>query len=279
MAFTVAHQMNSQTLWAPVEPGETVYTGSIIAVDTGTPLSGVRPMPVAAGAANVTNLDVPWGVVVGNNNVSGNLVFNTTYKTEYITAVSEGSVYGNTTNFTGIEGPYPKGDRYAMVEYIPITQETVLRGPLFNAAVGTALTEAVVSTGSGGDGLDCTSSAVQCTPVAQFATIYMRTGTARGNYRILTTTSTTVHEFTPDLVSDIGVNDIIVVGNVRPFGMSRAYIDTEGMYIDASAALTTNYLMIDVLRLDLTESGNEYVEFRFSSVNFQHTVRLDTDTT
>lgn len=68
MAFTVVHPTHAQSLWAPVEVSETVYVGSIIGMDTATPLSGVQPMPVAAGAANVTNLDVPLGVVIGTNN-------------------------------------------------------------------------------------------------------------------------------------------------------------------------------------------------------------------
>ena len=276
MAFTVVHPDQSQTLWAPVEPSEVVYTGSIIGLDTATPLSGVQPMPVAAGAANVTNLDVPLGVVVGNSNVSGNLAFSTTYKTEYITAVAEGSIYGSTTNYTGTEGVWAKGDKIAMVEYIPITAETVLRGPLYNAAYGTAPTVGTVSVASS-SGLDCTSSAVDVAPVANFTTLYVRTGAARGSYRIVTTTSTTAHEFTPDLVADIAVGDeILVINRMRPFGMSKAYIDDEGMYFDINAALTSNYLMIDVVRLDLSEAGNEYVEFRFSPVNFQHTVRINT---
>lgn len=279
MAFTVAHPCNSQTLWAPVEPGETVYTGSIIGLDTATPLAGVQPMPVAAGAANVTNLDVPLGVVVGNNNTKDNQLFSTTYKTEYITAVAEGSVRGTTTNFTGVEGPWAKGDRYAMVQYIPITAETVLRGSIFNGAYGTATTAAVVSTGSGTDALDFSTATTQpdVATVANFCTAYFRTGASRGSYRILTTASQTTHEFTPDLIADIAVGDLVVCLNgLRPFGMGYMYIDAEGMYIDSSAALTANYLMVDVVRLDLTEAGKEYVEFRFSPVNFQHTVRLNT---
>lgn len=276
MAFTVVHPCHEQTLWAPVEPGETVYTGAIIGLDTATPLSGVQPMPVAAGAANVTNLDVPLGVVLGNNNVVGNQLYSSTYNAEYITAVAEGSVYGTSTSFRGVEGPWANGDRYAMVEYIPITAETVLRGPIFNAAVGTAPTVGVVSVASS-SGLDCTTSAVDVATVANFATLYVRTGAARGCYRILTTTSDTTHEFTPDLVADIAVGDsVLAINGLRPFGMSLAYIDAEGMYIDCSAALSSNYLMIDVVRLDLSEAGKEYVEFRFAPVNFQHTVRLNT---
>ena len=281
MAFTVVHPCHSQTLWAPVEVSETVYTGSIIGVDTASPLSGVQPMPVAAGAANVTNLDVPLGVVVGNNNLKDNVLFSSTYNTEYITAGAEATAHIATAGdkFTGVEGPWPKGDRWAMVEYIPITAETVLKGPIYNAAYGTAPTEAIVSTGSGTDGLDFSTATTQpdVATVAAFNTCFFRTGENRGVYRILETASQTTHTQTPAFPYDVAVGDkCVVVNGLRPFGMSYAYIDSEGMYIDCSAALTANYLMIDVLRLDLSEQYKEYVEFRFSPVNFQHTVRLNT---
>jgi hypothetical protein len=202
--------------------------------------------------------------------------YSTTYNAEYITAGNEASAHDTTTQFINPEGPLR--EQYAMVEYIPITAETVLRGPIFNAAVGTAPSELTISTGDGtGDGLDFSTTTADVATVAQFATVYFRTGANMGTYRILTSASSTTHEFTPACKGDISAGDkICIVNGLRPFGMCYAYIDSEGMYIDASAALTANYLMIDVLRLDLSEAGNEYVEFRFSPVNFQHTVRVNT---
>ena len=67
MGFSIV-KGSPQTIWVPVEPGEVVYNGSIVGVDTGTPLEGVQPLPVAAGVSNATNADIPFGVVVGNNN-------------------------------------------------------------------------------------------------------------------------------------------------------------------------------------------------------------------
>ena len=74
MGFSIVHG-SPQLIWVPVEPAEVIYTGSIVAVDTATPLEGVQPMPVAAGVSNATNADIPFGVVVGNNNTSGNLQY------------------------------------------------------------------------------------------------------------------------------------------------------------------------------------------------------------
>lgn len=271
MAFTVVHPIHSQILWAPVEPGSTIYTGAIVTQDQSAPGNGIITMPVAAGAANVTNLDVPWGVCVGNNNSAGNVVSASSH--EYITAGAEATWHDNTTRYQGVEGPWAKGDGGEYIAYIPITPETVLRGPIYNAAIGTAPTQVAVTTGSGTDGLDCTTAAIDFTPVADYGTLYFRTGNNKGIYRIIETTSTTVHTFTPACPADIAVGDELVAANMRFFGPSRAYIDSLGLYIDVSAALTTNYLMIDVLRLDLSEAGNEYVEFRFSPVNFITTDR------
>jgi hypothetical protein len=38
--------------------------------------------------------------------------------------------------------------------------------------------------------------------------------------------------------------------------------------VDISQAAATHYFVIDVLRLDLRESGKEYIEFRFNADNF-----------
>lgn len=274
MGFTVVHPVHSQTLWAPVEVSNTVHTGSIIAMDISAPVQGVEVMDVAAGAANVTNLDAPLGVVVGNNNSAPNKVYDTSG--EYITAGAEAAWHDNTTQYQGVEGPLGYGVSGEMVEYIPITAETVLRGPIRNAAIGTAITEVLVTTGSGTDGIDCTTAAVDFTPVAAMATLYCRTGANMGVYRHLETTSTTVHTFVPAMPADIAANDVMVAVPLRFFGTCRAYIDSLGVYIDASAALTSNYWLIDVLRLDLSVAGNEYVEFRFSPASLNQTVRLNT---
>ena len=273
MGFTVVHPIHSQELWGIVEVSETVHTGSIIAIDGSAPVCGIEVMDVAAGAANVTNLDIPLGVVTGNNNTSPNKVYDTSG--EYITAGAEAAWHDNTTQYQGAEGPMSSGVSGEMVSYIPITSETVLKGPIRQAAIGTALTVATFTTGST-DGADGTTGAVGCTPVAGHATIYFRDGGNQGQYRVLETTSTTVHTWTPALPADVVIDDTCVVANCRYFGTTRAYIDSLGVYIDGSQAVSSNYLIIDVLRLDLSVAGDEYVEFRFNSVNFNNVDRLAT---
>jgi hypothetical protein len=271
MGFSIVHG-SPQTVWVPVDSAETIYNGSVVAVDSGTPLEGVRPLPVAAGASNVTNKDIPFGVVVGNNNVTGNIQFSSTYNTEYITQVAAGSIYGSTKEFRGVEGVWAKGDPQAFVEVAIIDPLTVLRAPLWNGAVGTAMTEATVSTASGGDGIGCTSGAVNVATVANFSTIYCRSGANKGIYRQLDSASTTAHTWDKAMKADVAIGDKIVAPNLNMFGLSRMQIDSEAQYIDIDAAVTTNYFYINVLRLDLSEAGAEFVEFQFNAENFCPTV-------
>lgn len=268
MGFSVVHG-SPQTIWVPVAPGDTIYTGSIVTVDTASPQEGVLPLPVAAGASNTTNKDMPFGVVVGNNNVAGNINFSTTYNSEYITEVAAGSIYGATTKYQGVEGPWAKGDPRAMVQVALIDPCTVLKAPICNAAVGTAPTVVTATVASGGDGLDCTTGAADVATVAQFSTIYMRTGANAGVYRRLDSASDTTHTFDVAMKSDIAVGDTaVVINGLNTFGVSRMQIDSEAQYIDCSAALTADYFIINVIRLDLSTPGNEYVEFQFNADNF-----------
>ena len=268
MAFSIVHQASQQTQWMPVEPGETCYIGQLVGIDVAGPLEGVRPLPVAAGANNTTNKDIPLGVVIGNNNTAGNLVTNATYG-EYITQVAAGSVYGSTTQYEGVEGPWVKGDPQAMVKVQLIDSTTVLKAPVCNGGLGTAPTVVTATTGCGGDGIGMTTGATDATTVANFATAYMRSGANMGIYRTLTSASTTAHEWLKAMPNTIAIDDTaVVINGLRPYGPALAYIDAEGTYVDCSAAVSTDYFIIHVRRLDLSEAGNEYVEFTFDGDNF-----------
>jgi hypothetical protein len=97
-----------------------------------------------------------------------------------------------------------------------------------------------------------------------------------GQYRVVATGHATTHTWTPALPYDVAPGDTAVIANVRYYGTTRAFIDSLGVYIDGSAALTSDWMWIDVLRLDLSVPGDEYVEFRFNSVNFNNVDRLAT---
>lgn len=266
MGFSIV-QGSGQLIWADILDSETVYVGAIVGLDDGTPANtseGVRPLPVAAGASNTTNKDMPLGVVVGTNNK--NPLYNSTYKTDYIT---DATPHDSTTEFA-LHGSsqYAMGDRVARVQVALIGPETVLRGQLFDGAVGTGPT---VLTATSGDasGLTVTTNATQTAPIADVSTIYCRSGANAGMYRHIDTTSTTVHAWDKPAYKDTVTGDVFVIANgIRMFGASRMQLDSEAVYIDLEAAITADYFMINVIRLDLSVANKEYCEFRFNGDNF-----------
>ena len=268
MGFKIVEGTPRQ-FWRPVEPGEVLYMGAIVSVDTATPLEGIQPIGAAAGASNTTNKDIPMGVVVGFNTLATSRSFSTTNNAEYETQVAAGTPYGATTTYTGVEGPWAKGDKQLMALISEITPTTVLQGPIFNGAVGTAPTVCTVTTGCGGDGIGCTTGSADVATVANFATMYMRSGANKGIYRTLTSASATTHTWLKAMPGTIAVGDTCVaINGLRPYGLALAQFDTEALYIDCSAALSSDYYIIDVVELDLSEAGNEHVKFRFNMDNF-----------
>jgi len=267
MTISIAHQENPLKRWVPVKPGATCYVGGICAFDsTAKTDQGVIMLPQAAGASNTTNKDIPLGVIVGTNLKTPS--FDSTYKTNKITAVAAGSSYGDTTEYVGVEGPWGRGDNRAMVEVMIIDPTTVLKAPLYNNAVGTGLT-VLTATVASSDGLGTTTNATQVTPVADITTAYCRTGGNMGAYRILDTTSTTVHTWTQAMNNNIAVGDTFVITPGLPIGPSFLQTGaTCASYIDASVSPATNYWIVNVLGMDLRESGKETVEFRFDADNF-----------
>ena len=269
MGISVVHFNAEQLQWVPILADEVVYMGSLVGVDTGAPGEGVSTFPAAAGHNNTTNKDVPMGVVVGTNVVSGNIAYSTTYNCEYITQTAAGAPYGSTTSYQPIEGDNPIGDRQAMAQIHRITSETVLRAPLFNAAYGTAPTVVTVSTASGGDGIGCTTGATDVACVNDFGTIFARDGANRGIYRSIDTSNATAHVWTEAMPADMAVGDTcVVINGLRPYGYSKMQLDSEATYIDINAALSSHNHHIDVRRLDLSVAGSEYVEFTFFPETF-----------
>lgn len=272
MTISVVHG-SPQTIWVPVEAAATVYVGGIVAVNSSAPTEGVTMLPDASGAFNITNTDVPFGVCIGTNRK--NPLYNSTYKTEYITAPAAADAHdGASIEYTGVEGPWAKGDPVPMVKIAVITPNTVLRAPIYNAAVGTAPTE-VTSTNTSSDGLGITTGAIDFTPEnTSTATIYCRSGANAGAYRLLDDSSTTVHTWDKAMRNDIAVGDTFVVVPVRTHGFSTVMFDsTTAAYIDcadANVIAGTDRWGITVLRLDLSTAGNEYCEFMFASGHFMY---------
>lgn len=249
-----------QTLWVPIVDLDTIYVGQLVACQAN---EGIVPMATASGANDTTGLQVPMGVVVGVN--AKTPVFDTTYKTDKITDVSPLS---NTTEYALLEGQHPKGDTAAYAKIALITPETVLSGPIYNAAYGTPMTLGTVTAGDA-NSVSCTVNALEVAGVANMSTVHFRTGLSRGVYRVTDDVSTTAITWDKAGPRAIAVGDTLVRANgLRIFGPSRAQLGGEAMFFNSAAALTVDYFGIDVITLDLSTVGKEHVLFKFNADHF-----------
>lgn len=257
MGFKIIHG-SQQKFWAPIVYQDTIYVGQLVKCQTD---EGVVPLGAASGVADTSGKGVPFGVVVGTNNRTP--LFNTTYNTQYIT---DASPLASSTEFVGVEGVWSKGAQRAMVEVELITPETILRGQLFNATFGTAMTIGTVTTGDA-NGVSCTVNTLVIGS-AQLATLYFRSGANKGTYRIEDDTSATALTWDTPTYAAVAIGDTLVKAPIRAIGPAYADFDAESMFIDAAATYGTNYYVIDVIRLDLSVPGGEFVDFKFNIDHF-----------
>ncbi len=271
MGFQVVeHEI--RTIWAPVNfanSTDTLYEGQIVgsALASNVPSGeGLLPIGAAAGHSDTTGAAVPFGVVVGDNNATK--VFDTTYKGHSIASVGS-QANQLARDWRGNEGMYGKGDPQALVKVAVIGPHTVLKGPLFYGAYGTVL-PTVTNTTQSTTGLTITHAALTPTVSAYNHTWYALDGKNRGLYRVgynagATPTSTTFYLGFP---YDIEVNDTFRYCNLR-VGTCMAQFDTESTYIEQSAvSYASNDYYLDVLEINLSSSGSEYVIFKFNGDQF-----------
>lgn len=269
--FEVAWATNPRPLvWCPVSSVagsyDTIYEGQLLQWNDIVGLDGVRPLGAAVGIADTTTEGhVPFGIAVGQNFLDP--VYNSTYKGFSITSEA---AHASTRSLTGVEGPYAKGDKQAMVLVELINPSSIIKGRIFNATYGTAITVGTVTTGhASGTGFTCTAGLSDAsTPVAALGTVYCRSGLNAGMYRMTTDTSATVKTVTPAFPYDIVAGDTFVNVQFKSGGTCYAQTDAESMFFTSAANPATDYWIIDVVKLDLSEAGNEYVLFRFNTDHF-----------
>jgi len=258
-----------QTVWMPIKPSATVYVGSLVSVDMSALDEGVVVRPTAVGVANITNKDRPLGVCIGTNRREP--VFSSTYLAEYITDEGVTGLRTSTTDYVGVEGAWGKGDKRAMVQVALIGPQTVLRAPLRNNSIATAITEETSSTGNANGLTMTTAAAIDFTPVANLCTCYCRVGLNAGTYRIMDTTSTTVHAWDVQMLNTTATaGETYVFAPVRHHGISYVTIGdgTVASYINTSVSPATNYDIIHVINCNMETAGNEYVDFMFDTTAF-----------
>lgn len=271
MAFRIS-EMNTEkpkTTWVPIDNTDTIYVGQIVVWQSAatTFTEGILPLGAAAGAADTTGKNIPYGVVVGTNRRDP--LYNSTWKANSIVDVVSAADQKAIEKVGGHGSNMPVGDQRCMVEVAIITPSTVLEGPIYNGAYGTAPTEVTVSGASADGGVTAaTVGTLDYTPVTAMCTAYGRSGGNAGAYRVTTGTTTTeiqvVHQF-PN--ATIAIGDTFV-GVPMKKGLSFMQLDAEAMYIDASASPATNYFVVNCLDLKLGESGKETAVFMFGGDHF-----------
>lgn len=268
MGFTVVEN-EIRLIQAPVNfanSSDTLYEGQIVAsaLSSSVPSGeGLVPMAAAAGHSDTTGKLVPFGIVLGGNDA--NPTYNSTYKGVSIASVgSQANLLAR--DVRGNEGMWAKGDPLALAKVAVVGPSTVIKGPIYHLAYGTAplvYTNTTAST----DGLTVTTTAVAQTPIAYNVTWYCRSGANRGLYRTAYSTSTTSHTFYTAFPYDIAVGDTFVPIYLR-VGTCKMQFDGESTYIEAQPAYATNDYVVDVLEIHAEVAGAEYAIFKFNADQF-----------
>ena len=260
--------------WAATDGATQYFKGQIVtymaagkAVINGT----VIPLAVPAGIADTTNFQIPAGIVIGFNRRNQRYTTVGGIQCEYDTGIVT-SADQVAREYTDAEGMYGKNDPQVLVQVAEILPTTVIRGPFYNNAYGTVITELTHTSVADTTGMAtaaATLTACNFTPVTLLATIYCRKGTNAGLYRVTIDTSTTV----PDLTTAFPYNSIVGDTYVRvpaKQGLSYIYISGPGLYVNASLGLVTNYFTVFCTKLNLETAGKEYMEFRFANQHFDN---------
>jgi len=270
MSFQLVDLKSSQLLWVPVSESAEVFVGSLVQWDTDT--AGVEVLGVANGAYDADNDSVIAGLVVATSNDINNKVYEdgTTvagFAGEEITGVVSQANLMARRNFAPGGGMYAKGERMALVQIAVLDCTTRIRGRLYNAAYGTAPTVLTATAGSADGGVADTyvTNASELASVANYSTIYCRSGANAGLYRVLSTASTTTHLNDVAFPQDVSIGDTFVMCPQRQ-GYSRIQVDAQSLYINTAAI--TSYYGVFVDQLDLRVAGEETVEFRFAPNHF-----------
>lgn len=259
----------SRTYWAASDGASTYVVGQIMVFNTSAAATygAVQPMATPSGAADTTGKQVIAGVCVGFNSRGNH------YSSTYLSNSTAGVVTQAlqlARDWIGAEGMYAKGDPQLLIQVAEITPSTVIRGTIFNAAVGTAPTLLTVASGTDTNGLTSASSttnACEFTPVANNCAIYCRSGTNAGIYRTTADTSTTQPVATVGFPYDVAIGDTFVRVPFKQ-GLSLVHIPT-GLYLNSGQGPgTANNCSLIIYKLDLATAGKETADFRFSTCHF-----------
>uniref|UniRef100_A0A6H1ZME6 Uncharacterized protein n=1 Tax=viral metagenome TaxID=1070528 RepID=A0A6H1ZME6_9ZZZZ len=226
--------------------GETVYEGCLVSSQTNDTSGGTGGVVLADVASEAHENDQPiLGICVGV--VDESRAYSSTY-------------YGNGSTYTTTQATIASTGTPRVKVALAIPWVTLIKGPIYNAAYGTALTKQVVTTASSG-GVTITAANNAITDIADdYAVAYCRKGANRGHYRVVTTsTSTTVNTVVVPFPYGIALGDVFVIASCVP-GLGGLDIPATANCIDGNNDIDAYY---DVYyhEVNLEESGKEYAVF------------------
>ena len=245
MPFAIAGSLvNSAPIIREYQISETCYMGQLV---MGPRVGGLGGnIQIADAATEASENDQPiMGIVLGV--VDESRSYSSTY-------------YGDGSTYTTTQATIAATGTPRVQVALTIPWVTLIKGPIYNAAYGTALTEQVVTTANSG-GVTITAANNAITDIADdFAVAYCRKGANRGHYRVVTTsTSTTVNTVTVPFPYGIAAGDVFVIASCVP-GIGGLDIPATANCIDGNNDMNAYY---DVYYHDinLEESGKEYAVF------------------
>ena len=273
MGFSIVEQATPiKSTWYSTDGSSSYYIGQIVtfvAASKAVVTAGaVKPLAVPAGAADTTNFQVIAGIVTGLNKYrQPSLSSYGQYDTGVLTQAAQ-----SLRDFRGAGGMYSKGDSQTLVEVTRITPDTLIEGPICNAALGTAPTVVYDTAGTDTTGYTSagTTGACDFTPAASLCTMYCRSGINAGLYRVTSDVSTTAPVCTIGFPNDVVLADSFVRVPLKQ-GLSYIYIggsDVPGMYINCGQPPATNYFIVMCEKVNLKRAGEETAQFRFSTCHF-----------
>lgn len=274
MAFSVVENPG-RTLWVQGDAASTYYKGQIVISNTNatTECDGtVAPLAAASGAADSTLKQMICGVILGFNRRTPQTTTVGSLLVEYDGGACTTQAQQLARDWTGVEGMRGKGDPSIQIQIAEILPNTVLRGPIYSAAYGTAPTVVTLTAVGGTDGMvtAATGNTPGYTHVTKTGTIYCRSGSNAGIYRVNKNTVATAPSVTTAFPYDEAVGDTFLI---MPFkqGNSNIYIGGPGLYVDGATAPViagTDLFNVFVYKLDLSTAGREYIDFRFGYDHF-----------
>jgi len=195
-----------------------------------------------------------FGLVSGV--VDGSRTYNSTY-------------YGDSTTYTTTQATVAANGPSEVEVTLIIPGITLFKGPIFNGAFGTALTEVTTTSASSG-GTTITSTSGTITDIDDhYTTAYCRSGANRGQYRVVTNCGTNANVVTVPFKYGIAVGDKFVL-SAGKLGISRVYIGSTANYIDGNNT-HTNYYYMYCHTLNLEESGKEFAVLSLWNGYHEHT--------